>query len=425
MILSVVGRYPPGPSGGYELRCAATNGRLAERGHTVEVLTSSQVEPQPDLQPVLRRARPAGELGPLHRSIRKVSPTAGSALLSMRHVGAYIHNGVRVGRVTSRVRPQVAMCWSVSRIGLAPAAVLARRGIPVVYMIGDFWIARHWAIATGRYDMLHALGVQPGTPGSAVARDLGRLGEGIHRPLMAIGRHLRFEHAVFVSEFMRRRYADVGLAADHSAVVYHGVRFEPPQLADLHAPKPHSLVYVGRVVRNKGIHVAFEALRLIRDQPGLHRATLTVIGECEPRYLAELRALARQLGIERAVSFLGWTPPEGVYRLLPAHRVLLWPSLWAEPAGVTQLEAMGHGVPVVAADVGAVRETITDGVNGLLVPAGDAAAMAQAAATLMTDDIVWLRLRREGLERVRREFTEGRYIDEVEDFLAEVAPARV
>lgn len=93
-----------------------------------------------------------------------------------------------------------------------------------------------------------------------------------------------------------------------------------------------------------------------------------------------LRALVRELALERAVDFLG--EREDIPDVLRALDLLLVPS-WHEPFGRSVIEAMAMGVPVLATNVGGPAEIVTDGVDGLLLPPREPERWADAAASLL------------------------------------------
>ena len=97
---------------------------------------------------------------------------------------------------------------------------------------------------------------------------------------------------------------------------------------------------------------------------------------------ARLEALARSLGLEATVQFVGSVPREQIEAELVAPWALVAPSTWAEPLGLTALEAIVRGVPVVASAVGGFAETVQPGVSGLLFPNGDEHALADRLAEL-------------------------------------------
>jgi glycosyltransferase involved in cell wall biosynthesis len=121
---------------------------------------------------------------------------------------------------------------------------------------------------------------------------------------------------------------------------------------------------------------------------------------------AALRAAAASLG-DRVV-FAGFQ--REVAACLEAADVVALPSLH-EGLGVAALEAMAAGRPVVASRVGGLGEVVVDGVTGLLVPAGDATALARALARLARDAGLRVRLGRAGRERVLAGYTAARMAD--------------
>ncbi|MBP1202566.1 phenylacetate-CoA ligase [Duganella sp. 1411] len=141
---------------------------------------------------------------------------------------------------------------------------------------------------------------------------------------------------------------------------------------------------------------ALRALAMVRI--ALPHARLTVCGEGPE--LARLRALAEELGLGNAVVFAGRTEHAAMAELYRQADVVLNPSL-ADNTPNSVLEAWASGVPVVSTDVGGVPYLVTHDVNGLLVPAGDSCAMAQAMLSLLLDEHKARRLAIEGLLQAR------------------------
>jgi glycosyltransferase involved in cell wall biosynthesis len=154
----------------------------------------------------------------------------------------------------------------------------------------------------------------------------------------------------------------------------------------------------------KGIETLVDAVpRLLESVPDAH---VVVAGEGPDR--AALEARARAGGVGQAVHLIGPTP--GAMPLLAACDVFVSAS-WAESFPLNVLEAMAAGVPIVATDVGGTGEAIEDGRSGLLVPARDAGALAEALAALLTDRERAAALGAEARERQRRSFSVEQMID--------------
>jgi glycosyltransferase involved in cell wall biosynthesis len=106
--------------------------------------------------------------------------------------------------------------------------------------------------------------------------------------------------------------------------------------------------------------------------------------------LAPLQALARSLGIEDRVRFIGYLADPGPLYL--AADALIVPSLWNEAFGRVVVEALGWGTPVIATAVGGMRELFEDGREGWLVPKADAKAIADAVGRWVGDREQWARM---------------------------------
>ena len=131
------------------------------------------------------------------------------------------------------------------------------------------------------------------------------------------------------------------------------------------------VVFLGRLVPNKGCDIL---LRALEHLPAPTR--LRVVGEGPSR--GELESLARSLGVENRVDFLGWQKPDQVRGHLLEARVLAVPSLWPEPFGLVALEAYAAECPVVASAIGGLQDLVVPGKTGELVPPGDSQKLADA-----------------------------------------------
>ena len=128
------------------------------------------------------------------------------------------------------------------------------------------------------------------------------------------------------------------------------------------------------------------------------------------------------LGLENHVRLLGTVPSAEVARRLRGSDVLMLPSL-DEGLPKVLLEAMACGLPVVATDCGGVSEAFSDGVEGLLVPPRDAAAMAVALERLWRDPALRTRLGEAGRRTATSRFTLDRQLEELHAMYRAVADA--
>ena len=146
------------------------------------------------------------------------------------------------------------------------------------------------------------------------------------------------------------------------------------------------LMMVARFTAGKDFGLLIKAFASVSD-----RAHLWLVGDGETRKAME--TLAADLGIASQVSF--WGECENVQELLSRVDVFVLASE-SEMLPISILEAMRAGVPVVASNVGGVREAVTDGETGLLVPKGDVGALKEALERLIADEALRTRLGLEG-----------------------------
>lgn len=140
---------------------------------------------------------------------------------------------------------------------------------------------------------------------------------------------------------------------------------------------------VGRLQRWKGIHVFIDALaRVLEQRPGAHGVVVGGRHDLEPDYEGDLTAQIAALGLEDHVTLAGFQ--HNVPMWMQAMDVVVHASDH-EPFGMVVIEAMALGKPVVAGAEGGPQEIITDGVNGLLAPYGDADTLARQILRFLDD----------------------------------------
>ena len=171
---------------------------------------------------------------------------------------------------------------------------------------------------------------------------------------------------------------------------------------------PVRLVTVGRLHWVKGIDTQVDAVHLLARQG---RATdLTVVGEGPERPALTFRAA--ELGVEDRIHLIGQRPPDEVRDLVEAADAFLLTSL-SEGTSNAVLEAMALEVPVISSAVGGMPEVIEDGVDGMLVPAGDPGTLADAVERMFDQDGLARKLADAGRHKVLGGYTLDRQRDDV------------
>jgi glycosyltransferase involved in cell wall biosynthesis len=221
----------------------------------------------------------------------------------------------------------------------------------------------------------------------------------------------RRDRVVGVGEAVRQALVvNEGIPAGRVQVIYNGVDLSafrngyhdyPAIRRELGAGAGDPvLIQVARLDYLKDHATAIRTMeRVVRQRPD---ARLILVGEGPER--GKIEDLVRAKGLEANVRLLGLRTDVG--RLLSAADLFLLTSV-SEGIPVTVLEAMAAGLPVVATRVGGMTEVVEDGQTGLLAPAGDAAALADAILRLANDPALGRRLGMAGRERVQDSFSEG------------------
>ena len=218
------------------------------------------------------------------------------------------------------------------------------------------------------------------------------------------------DRVITCSHYMRRHVADVfGIPAGRVTAIANGI--DPTDLqpvADLPrlraryaAPDERLILLVGRLVYEKGFHLALDALGGpggVIERLGDVRFLVAGSGTAE----AELKAQARKLGLMRHGAFVGWTGDDELHSLYRIADLCVVPSIY-EPFGLVPLEAMASGCPCIVADTGGLREVVPGGRRvGLRFRARDSRSLASVMETLLTDDALRDRLVAEAREHVLR-----------------------
>jgi glycosyltransferase involved in cell wall biosynthesis len=202
--------------------------------------------------------------------------------------------------------------------------------------------------------------------------------------------------------------------------------FEPARI-EVHAPVPPTnasglqssfsarnlIVYAGQVIRGKGVDVLLESLSKLDLE-----FECLILGEGSHKPYCEM--LARRLGLESRVTFKGYVPPEEMRTYYSEASVAVMSSVWPEPFGAVGLEAMRYGLPVVAFDAGAIKEWLTDGENGFLVPHMDRTQFAIRVETLLRDKTLAREMGGRGRQLLQEKYSFDRYITGLEGMFTRV-----
>jgi glycosyltransferase involved in cell wall biosynthesis len=216
---------------------------------------------------------------------------------------------------------------------------------------------------------------------------------------------------ICVSQDSRQLSAAEGLPEPRLQTIWNGIDAGRFSYAGPQRDAP--VVTVCRLSPEKDVEGLLRAVALVASTDPSFRLRIAGDGPLGPA----LRGLARELGVETRVEFLG--DVKDVAGLLQDASLFVLPSL-TEGISLTLLEAMARGLPVVATDVGGNREVVVHGQTGLLVPSGQPARLADAIVTCRRDPDRAVGLGRAGRNRVLAHFQAHRMVRDYENLYREM-----
>lgn len=219
-----------------------------------------------------------------------------------------------------------------------------------------------------------------------------------------------FDHLVVGSRFMRDELAANGFDTGR-------IRMAPPVskpglCAATPCPMDPVVLYVGQVIRGKGVDLLLRALAMV---PPPWKAEIVGTGNALPA----MKALCVRLGIQERVEFHGWMDHGELPAVYARARAVAVPSRWPEPFGMVGLDAMRHGRAVAAFAVGGIPDWLSDAETGILAPQQDVCAFAEALGRLLHEAGLAERLGGAGVERARKHFSFEAYLDTLEQLFME------
>ena len=372
----VSGMWPP-DVGGPASHAPEFATYLVSRGHDVEAVTMADREPAPEPYPVHWASR-TSPIGPRHASAVKL--------------------------VRRRAR-RAEVVYSTGMVGRSTlGASLARRPI-LVKLTSDPVFERSIRFGLWNRDL-----------------DSFQRSGGFRIGLLRRKRDLELRtatHVVIPSESLRDLALAWGLPPEKISVVGNPVPPPPelpsrPELRRKHGLEGPTLVFAGRLVPQKSLDVALEAVNT------LPWVSLVMAGEGP--FDDRLHAHRDRLGLQERARFLGPVSRQTVLELLKAGDAALLSSSW-ENFPHMLVEALSLGTPVISTDVGGVTEIVDDEVNGLLVPAADPPALAAAIERYFGDEELRARLAAAGPGSVAERFAPEAIYPQLEELLTRVARA--
>ncbi|MDD2763132.1 MAG: glycosyltransferase [Opitutaceae bacterium] len=381
-ILLVTNLFPPQELGGYGRMMWEFAQGLRARGHAVKVL--------------------AGQAGYLRKPATPDEAEMESCVSrALDLLGSWRH-----GR--SRIEPNARKVAAMAGSNARKAVDAVRKFQADVVLLGnlDFLGAQLLqAVLAAGHPVLHA--VANAVPGYAPAEQ---------------PRSPRYWVAP-CSHWNGQALRQAGFAPARMETLYPGARLDRFYRMFLPDTGRLRVAYASLVLPYKGAHVLVDALARLHQQ-GLD-FTAEIAGDTtDPAFVANLQDFCRQAGMDGKVSFPGFLDRAGLAALFARSNVLVFPSQFPEPFGISQVEAMAAGLVVVSSGTGGACEVVRDERDGLLFKAEDVDALAARLTALATRPELFARLQRQGQLRALDFSTDGA-VCRIEGLVEELLASRV
>lgn len=300
---------------------------------------------------------------------------------------------------------------AADRAGRSPVFAL----VSVAYIVAGMWAIRR-LVRRERYDVIHVHWPVPHALFGMVAQRVS--GAPVVTTYYGAELRLAARSALFTrllragarrsarNVAISRHTADdlarlTGVAAE---VIPYSSAFSPHAHSTAREAKAFTALFVGRLVERKGLPVLLEAWK----RAAMPNARLVIIGGGPDR--AALEARAATLGVSGSVEFRGRVSDSELAAAYSEADLFVLPAVVdargdTEGLGVVLLEAMASNIPVIASAAGGITDVVVDGESGVLVPPGDAEALAAALGRLRNDPGLRAWLAANGAARVRDEFS--------------------
>ncbi len=385
-ILVISNLYPPEVLGGYEILCEQVCDLLHAGGHQIKVLTTGSSTPN---------AHPY----PVERSLELYLPFSQPARFARMKRFVTSRKNHRAARsAIQKYKPDVVFIWSQLRLTVGSAKAAEASGVTVAYTMNDEHLAGYLSRQTGW---------------------MGSLKQFLDEHILRIGAvSLQLRHTTCISQTVKRRLCEQGLPIPSSKVIFRGIpveKFPAKSNPGRISPTP-KVLYVGQLHSYKGVHTAIQSIgRLHREgQP----VELTICGKGTAEYERHLRQLAE--ATSASITFMGQVPHDRLPEIYRSHDLFVFPSTWAEPFGLTHLEAMASGTPVVSTAEGGHGEFLRHDVNACIFKPNSEYELADRLQTLIQCPDKAARIAVAARAQVERDFSVYAYTQRLEAWLKSI-----
>jgi glycosyltransferase involved in cell wall biosynthesis len=406
-LLFLTNFYPPLARGGYEQWCQEIAEGLRHRGHEVVILTSRHDSKYSiDQDPAW-----------IHRTLRLemefMSLSNGIRFFTNRKINEKI-NLEQLRQVIDEFVPDYILIWGMWNLPRSlPASAETLLPDRVIYYIGDYWPVKpdqfeiFWQVPASHWFT------------NIPKRLLRPIAEQILKKEKLPD--LKFNHVIYPSYFMKDELARKGLIPKETHVIYGAVDLDLFKYQNIErlrkANSEISLLYVGRLTSEKGVHTAIDAVDKLVNVYGIKKLKFLIVGSGDKDYEMELRNMVQQKMIDHYINFLGPLRKEELPPIYRESDIFLFTSIWPEPFGRVLVEAMVSGVNIVGTSMGGASEILIDNENSLVFCPGDSDHLASQISRLIQNPTLAHRLAECGRRQAIEKYDINNMVSEIEAYI--------
>ncbi len=369
-ILVLTNLYPPQVVGGYERSIADFARLLQHRGHQVLVLTTDTPEyagnhvsryPDPPVERSLSLCgRWDGQTGPYWLPMEQVTPLNQQNLQVLnQHLQTF--------------QPDVCLAGNMTFLLVDLLEQVLAAGVPIAHYIMN-------KVADYPSELA------PRTP--------------LYRYITC-------------SDWVRQQLLQVGYPAETAITIYPGAVVEEFYQPELPAHDFLRIAYASLVMHYKGADVLVEALCLLHAA-GIEFTATIAGGTLAPKYVEVLQDLVTSEGMQDGVQFPGALSRQGLIELYKTHNVLVFPSRFEEPFGISQIEAMAAGLTLITSGTGGAKEIVEHAQDGLLFESENPLDLADMLSSLVAYPTEWDAITRKGQQKAMTRFSQAKAVEKLE-----------
>jgi glycosyltransferase involved in cell wall biosynthesis len=370
-ILIINNLYPPQYLDGYEYLLFDFTNILRNRGHSIYVLTSDS--------PYLGKTD--GDKPDVHRSLVLFGGWEGGVCKTMENRDDIIRivrkNTAVLEQVLKEFRPDACLLGNIDFLSRNIMNPMLDKKIPIIHHLGN---------------------QQPGYAVNETPKN-------------------RLYHLAAVSNWLKNEIQRQGYPLKDISVVFPGALVEEFRMRISPALDKLRIVYASIVIPYKGPHILINALKKLHDA-GIDFSCSIAGSSTDKGFVDSLKSFVTGNGMEDKIRFLDFLPREELKNLFARHNVLVFPSLFQEPFGISQVEAMAAGLIVVTSGTGGAKEIVEHGVSGIIFKTEDDASLADELIQLAKYPLKCQQIALAGQRRAIEKFDIERSVDALESCFA-------